>query len=184
MENKLVTVNVMLDEKTFRKFVVFNYLNRERRWISPFIFTCIMSTCACLCFIMRHTAEHAVLLGCVLLLLGLGLPAFHLWSFFSLIKSQVKAYKLEKPQPVYSLKLSDEPDGVYVTNPGGESAQYEWSTLHSAYRVAGCVYLYVSANKAFLLPDGQAEEGTDALWSMLTGMLPPKKLHDRLETRK
>ena len=32
----------------------------------------------------------------------------------------------------------------------------------------GCVYLYVSPVRAFLLPDGQADAGDEALWRCLT----------------
>ena len=84
---------------------------------------------------------------------------------------------LERPRPVYSLSLSRESDGVRVTNMD-KPARYEWDGLFGVYRVSGCTYLYVEGNKAFLLPDGQVEEGAEELWSLLTDMLPTAKLHD------
>lgn len=178
MESKPVTVNVVIDAGIFRKFAAFDNLYLRRRWISPAVFAFIMSASACVCFAMRGSAAHAVMLGCVLLLAGLGFPVVYLWTFFGSIKSQIKIHKLEKPQPAYSLRLSIEPDGVQVTNPGGEFAKYEWQSMYGVYRVAGCTYLYVVSNKAFLLPDGQADEGADALWQLLADMLPAEKLHD------
>lgn len=168
----------MIDDKIFRKFAVFDNLYRQRRWISPVVFASLMSVFACVCFAMRGSAARAVMLGCVLLLIGLGLPAVHIWSFLNSIKSQIKALRLESPRAAYSLQFSSEPDGVMVTNPSGESARYEWGSLHGAYLVDGYTYLYVTSNKAFLLPDGQVIEGTDALWSLLADMIPAKKLHD------
>lgn len=179
MENRTITVNAIINDKILRKFLVFDNLYRWRRWVSPVIFASILSAFACVCFVMRGAAEQAVIIGCVLLLIGLGLPAVYIWSFFSSVKSQVKAYGLEKPRPVYSLRFSDGPDGVRVTNPGGEFAQYEWGSMYGAYRIAGCTYLYVAKHKAFLLPDGQADEGTDALWALFADMMSAEKLHDR-----
>lgn len=184
MENISITIDVMIDSKIFRKFAIFDNLHRQRRWVSPVIFASLMSAFACVCFVMRGSAAHAVMLGCVLLLIGLGLPAVHVWSFFNSIKSQVKAHKLEKPRAIYSLRLSCEHDGVSVTNPAGESAGYEWGSLYGAYRVDGCTYLYVTNNKAFLLPDGQVKESTDSLWSLLAEMLPSEKLHDHRRGKK
>lgn len=183
MKNEPITVNTMLDDKIFRRFAVFDNMYRQRRWVSPVIFASIMTVFACVCFFVPGPGTQPVMLGCVLLVIGFGLPAMNMRSFFASVKKQIKAHKLEKPQHVYSLKLSSEPDGVRVTNPGGESAQYEWGKLWGAYRVDGCIYLYVVNSKAFLLPDGQAEEGTEALWSLLTDMLPKEKLHDRRKVK-
>lgn len=183
MGYKSITVDVMIDDKIFRRFAVFDNLYRRRRWLPPAVFASILSASACVCFIMRGTAPRAVMLGCVLLLIGLGLPAVHLLSFFNSIKSQIKVLGLKKPRLTYSLCLSDEPAGIRVTNPGGESAQYEWGGLYGIYRVDGCLYLYVTDNKAFLIPDGQAGEGSAALWPLFTDMLPPEKLYDRRKVK-
>jgi len=57
--------------------------------------------------------------------------------------------------------------------------RYEWDKLHGAYRFDECIYLYVLSNKAFLLPDGQADADSDALWQLFSNMLPPKNIQDR-----
>lgn len=183
MGNRSITVDVIIDDKIFRKFAIFDNLYRQRRWIPPVVFASIMAAFACVCFAMRGLAEQAVMLGCVLLLIGLGLPAVHMWSFFKSIEAQIKSHKLQKPRLVYSLRLSGDPDGVSVTSPAGESAQYKWVGMYGAYRVSGCAYLYVANNKAFLLPDGQTEGGSDALWSLLADMLPAEKMHDRRKVK-
>lgn len=183
-ENEPITVNVIIDEKIFRKFAVFDTIYRQRRWLSLAAFPVIMLVFACVCFAARSFNAQAGMLGWVLLTVGIGIPAVYLRMFFSSVKTQIKMYNLSEPQEVYSLMLSREPDGVHVTNTHGESAQYEWGVLHGVYRVAGCTYLYAASNKAFLLPDGQAAEEADALWALFADMLPAEKLHDRRGIKK
>lgn len=175
----MVTVDVKLDNQIFSKFAVFDNLLRRRQWVTLAVFTLIMLVCASICFVMRAAAEHAVMLGGVLIAVGLVIPMVYLGMFFRSVGLLVKAHKLEKPRLVYSLQLLDEPDGVRVSNPGGESAQYKWDAMFGVYRVAGCTYLYAAQNRAFLLPDGQVDGGVDALWDLLEKMLPAQKLHDR-----
>lgn len=177
MKNKTVTINVTVDDVIFRKFAVFDNLYRKRIWVSQAVFASIMSAFALTCFAMHGNAEQAAMIGSVLLVIGLGLPAAHMRAFFKSVKTQIKAMGLERPRPVYSLSLSGESDGIRVTNID-KPAQYEWDSLFGAYRVSGCAYLYVEANKAFILPDAQVEEGAEALWSLLSDMLPIEKLHD------
>ena len=171
---KSVTINVILDDKIFRDFIVFDNLRRRRIWFLPAVFASIMSAFALACFIMREWAEQAVLMGSVLLIIGLGLPAAYIRLFFKSIKIQIKAAGLESPRHVYSLRLS--PLGAEALS-GGKPDQFEWSGMFGAYRVPGCTYLYVEKNKAFLLPDGQAEEAAD-VWTLLTELLPEEKLRD------
>ena len=174
MENHSIKINVIVDDKIFRRFALFDNLHRKRIWVSPVIFASMMSAFALVCFAMRGGAEGAVMLGSVLLTIGLGLPAVYAWTFLKSIKAQTKAMGLERPRPVYSLRFS--PEGVQVAN-GDKPVKYEWGDLFGAYRVHGCVYLYAEKNKAFLLPDGQAEKGAD-VWPLLLDMLPAEKLRD------
>ena len=173
MKNQSVKVNVIVDDKIFRDFALFDNLRRKRIWVLPVVFASIMSAFALVCFIMRERAEQAVMIGSILLIIGLGLPAAYMRLFFKSIKIQIKTAGLESPRHVYSLRLS--PDGVQVIS-GGKPDLYQWDSMF-AYRVPGCTYLYVEKNKAFLLPDGQAEEGAD-IWMLLTEHMPTEKLHD------
>jgi len=177
MADGAVTVNVIIDDKVFYKFSKFESFTRKRGYLSPLIFALILSVSAVICFMFG-----GALLGVVLLIVGLGLPAFRIHKIFSAIKMQIKVLDLENPKTVYTLVFTEAPDGVEVSNhgDGDEPLRYEWSTIHTVYRVDGCIYLYVLPEKAYLLPDGQAVEGSDALWQILTKMIPQEKIHDRL----
>ena len=177
MNHQSVTVNVVVDDKIFHKFTVFDNVVRKRCLLRPIGFALVMMALAFILFIR----EDGATLGSITVFIGLVIPFYQIWNFFRSIKLQIKAYDLENPKTVYSLYFTREPDGVEVTNhgKGDKPLRYEWDSLHGVYRVGGAIYLYVLPNKAYLLPDGQAVEGTDALWEMLTSMLPPEKLHDR-----
>ena len=178
MDHKSVRIQVVVDAKIFHQFVVFDNLIRKRGLASPAIFACILCVFALVCHLFL---ENGTGLGNFLLFVGLGLPAFQIWRFFRSIQRQIKIYGLETPKTVYSLHFSEVPEGIAVSNHGlgDEVLRYAWKHIHKVYRLDGCSYLYVLPEKAFLLPDGQAEEGTEALWQLLTEMLPPEKLQDR-----
>jgi len=178
MDDGAVKVNVIIDDKVFYKFSIFESFYRKRGYLSPLIFALILSVSAIICFIL-----DGALLGIVLLIIGLGLPAFRIQKIFSAIKTQIRVLDLVNPKTVYSLCLTEAPDGIEVTNhgDGDDPLRYEWSNIHMVYRVDGCIYLYVLTDKAYLLPDGQAVEGSDALWQILTKMIPHDKIHDRLK---
>jgi len=176
MENKSVTINAIVDALIFRKFAIFDNLYRKRIWVLPVIFASIMSVFAIACFAMRGWAEQAGMIGSVLLIIGLGLPLAYIRLFYKSIKVQIKATGLESPRLVYTIRLSCEPDGILAII-DDQTVRYEWRNLYGAYRVSSCIYLYVEKNRAFLLPDGQAEGGED-IWSLLTDMMVTEKLHD------
>ena len=43
----------------------------------------------------------------------------------------------------------------------------KWPEVQAAFRRKGCIYLYVSPAKAFLLPDGQADATDGEVWAYL-----------------
>ena len=51
----------------------------------------------------------------------------------------------------------------------------EWSSVQKAFRKKGCIYLYVAAAKAFLLPDGQAAVADEEVWAFIRNRLGPDR---------
>ena len=43
----------------------------------------------------------------------------------------------------------------------------EWASVYKAFRRKGCIYLYVTAAKAFLLPDRQADAPDHDVWDFI-----------------
>jgi len=174
MSNESVTINVIIDDKIFTRFSNFESFYRRKAYLTPLIFAAILSVSAVFFLIIGN-----VLIGGLLLFVGLGLPAYRVSRILRAIKIQIKILDLKNPKTVYSLHFTEAPDGIEVTNhgDGDDPLRYTWSSIYGAYRVRGCIYLYVLPEKAYLLPDGQTVEGTDALIKILTKMLPPEKLH-------
>lgn len=167
---KNVTIHVKLDSASFRRFALFDTLVLRRRWVRPALFGSIMCAFAVVCFCLRK--EQSPLLGGLLLTLGLGMPAVYFGVFFSQLREQIKLLGLQKPQPVYTLRFF--PEGVCITNDRKAEAAQEapWEKLYGVYRVKDSIYLYATPQKAFLLPDGQADASPDELWRLLCARIP------------
>lgn len=173
MEETPVVVHVRLDAKIFGDFARFDTFSRQKRWRSPVLFAVLMLAFAAVCFAMNGRAEQAVLLGCVLAAVGVILPLGYLLQFSLSLRDQIKRFGLAEPKEVYTLGFS--PECVLVSN-GREETTLEWDSIFAAYRRNGCIYLYASANKAFLLPEEQIPCGGDKLWEFFSSRISAQKL--------
>ena len=158
-------IPVVLDAKTFRRFCRFDTLKLRRRWVRPVIFALILVAFAVVALISRKAQSGMI--AAVLLAVGLGLPLVYFGSFFSQVNVQVARFGLDKPRRVYTVTLNN--DGVGVCNDQKEEApvQLPWKEVQAAFRAKGCIYLYVNAARAFLLPDGQGNVQPEELWAYL-----------------
>lgn len=175
-----IKIPVRLDAPTFRAFAAFDTLKRQKRWKSPALFSGILMAFAIVCFAMNNRANQAVFIGSVLMIIAVGLPAVYFGMFFRSLDTQAKNMKLNASRLVYTVDLTGDGDGVKVTGAAGEqkSMKIHWKDLYGAYRVAGCIYLYVSDRQAFLLPDGQADVPADDLWEFLKTHVDSDNMHD------
>lgn len=160
-----ITVRVRLDAKTFRRFCRFDALRLRKKWVRPVVFALILVAFAFVALLARK--EQSGMIAAVLLVIGLGLPLVYFGSFFSQVNMQVERHNLNPPRRVYTVRLSRE--GVNVVNDQKDEPPLDvpWKDLQAAFRAKGCVYLYVNAARAFLLPDGQADADPAALWALI-----------------
>ncbi|MGE4455008.1 MAG: YcxB family protein [Sphaerochaeta sp.] len=145
-----MNIAVKLSEHHFRQFLIFNILKRLKLYKSPAIFASILTFSALISFLM-HKVEGAVLLGIVLLVVGLGVPVVYFSTFFSSVKRQVAMQKLNPPRLVYTLEFSQESPLLHISN-DKEKADYRWQDVHHAYIEKESIYLFLTKDKAFLLP--------------------------------
>lgn len=172
MKKNSVTVQTVLDGKTFRRFAMFDAFSRQKRWRSPALFALILGTAGAVCFAL-HTQRGAVLLGVVLLTVALGLPAAYFLNYFFSVRAQAGKLDAGGGKEVYTLRLDGE--GVRATQ-GENTAEFPWAELMCAYRVEGCVYLYAAERRAFLLPE---RCGGGEAWRMIQKHMPEEKIFDR-----
>jgi hypothetical protein len=132
-----------------------------------------MSAFAAVCFLGRKTHAQATLLGGVLLGVGLVLPIVWFGMFFASVRRQAKRSGLSPDTVQYTVTLSDAK--IHVSK-SKEAADFQWQNVHLARREKGCIYLYVSPARAFLLPDC---EETDRAWQLITAKLDPAKIENK-----
>ena len=173
-------VDVWVDGKIYRRFAAFDAIGRTRKWIRPALFALIFCAFATVCFLLENQSNQATLLGTVLLVVGLGFPAVYFGTYYTNLQKKIEKLKIDKnKRRAYCITLSEQPDGIEVDTRAKNPLRYEWKNVYAAYRFKDVIYLYAEAGRAYILPGEQIEAGIDAVWSLMTSMLPPEKLHLR-----
>ena len=155
----------------FKRFAFFDAFRIQRKWRTPLQFLILMAVFSSACFIM-HARQGAILLGCVLLGVGLLLPAGYFLSFWLSVRKQSK--KISPDQVVYTLSFYE--DRFEVTK-GEEKLSCGWDKLFHAYRTGYAVYLYVQPRHAFIITD---PEKINSLWSFIRNHLKDTQLTERI----
>ena len=177
MKKQEITVPVRLDEPTFRRYCHFDTMLLHRRWLKPVFIGMVLITLG-LAALLSGRPDYQSLAG-VLVGLGIALPLGFVGLYFLQLRGQVAERKLKEAPAVYTVRLRT--DDVEITNAQHEEAPIAipWPHLAAAYRMPGCVYLYVNAEHAFLLPDGQANVSQDRVWACLKDHLGDARCFDR-----
>ncbi len=167
-----ITVPATIDTGDFLRFAMFNTFRMRKAWRSPLIFALIFTVSAVVCFTAGRSREQAGLLGGVLLAVGILLPLVWYLMFVSSVKKEAKKHALSKTKAQYFTILRE--DGIKVVKEK-EEAVFPWEEIYHAYRVKDCVYLYVTPQRAYLLPDGEEAE---AVWETVCAKIPEEKRKD------
>ena len=160
-----ILIPVKLDEKTFKRFARFDMFILRRKWVRPLIFSLLLTAFAVIALLTKK--EQSGLIAAVLLAVGIGLPVVYIGTFLSQVNMQAVRRRLDPPRAVYTVRLTEE--GIEAENKQKKEdpLRLSWGETRRAYRVKGCIYLYVSPVKAFLLPEGQADAGGAQVWEYL-----------------
>lgn len=169
MTSKTITVSTRMDYPILRAFSMFDTFLLRRRWVRPAMFGGIFVIFAVICFAATGK-EQNVLLGMVMLLIGLGMPAVYVGMYLSGVKGQAK--KLRLPRKAYTVRLNGEK--IVITNEmkQEDDVTLEWGKMVRAFRVKNAVYLYPTTARAFILPNGQADASPDELWALIEENMP------------
>lgn len=173
------TVHVQLNAKSFRRFTLFDTFFLKKKWVSPCVFSLIFLFFSALCFFFIHRDQSA-LLGTVLLIVGLGLPAAYFLQFFLQMHDQSKRFNLKKGRPVYTVELDEQHIVVHNDMKKERSLDLKWKKLFAAWRVKDAIYLYAAPHHAFILPSGQSDCTDDELWKLISSHMAPDKVHTKL----
>ena len=151
---KEIVIPVKLDERTFKRFARFDMFVLRKKWIRPAVFSLIMIAFAFIALLIRK--EQSGMIAAVLLIVGLGLPLVYIGTFLSQVNTQALRAKLKPARLVYTVTLREEGIRVINNQKKEDPLEADWPSVQRAFLRKGCTYLYVTAAKAFLLPDGQA----------------------------
>ena len=165
MKRTEYTIPVKLDAKTFKHFSRFDALRLRKRWRRPVVFALILVAFAVVALLSGRA--QAGMIAAVLLAVGLGLPLVYFGTFFSQVNMQAARYGLDKPRLVYTVTLNADGVGVVNNQKAEDAVQVPWKEVQAAFRAKGCIYLYVNAARAFLLPDGQGGTSPEELCAYL-----------------
>lgn len=177
MNQDSITVHVKMDARTFRRFSCFDTFLLTRRWIGPLLFAVIFVAFSIIAFLSGK--EDSGLIGWLLLLIGVGMPGTWVLNFHLQLNAQIRRLQLKTPRPVYSLELGDKK--ITVTNDMKKEAKVTlpWKSLMGVWRVKDAFYLYAAQNRAFILPDGQANATPAELYDFAKARLPEGALHGK-----
>lgn len=169
-------IEVRLSTKMFRRFSFFDAFRRRKAWRGPVIFLLIMGVFAGICFAL-HGRQGAVMLGCILAGIGVGLPAAYVLSFLLSVNKQAADQGLAGVKHVYTLELDPE-SKIFVVDNGKQRVNMKWKDVHCIYRDTMAAYFYVSPRQAFILPYSCMEDATENFWPMIGKKLPKEKIID------
>ena len=170
---KEIVIPVRLDGKAFKRFARFDMFRLRRKWVRPAVFSLILIAFAFAALLARKAQSGMI--AAVLLVIGIGLPIVYVGSFLSQVNMQALRRGLKSPRAVYTVTLRE--NGIRVENnqKKEDPLEMEWSSVQKAFRKKGCIYLYVAAAKAFLLPDGQAAVADEEVWAFIRNRLGPDR---------
>lgn len=162
---KQIDIHVRLDARTFRRYCAFDTFRRQRRWYWPVLIGMVLITAALaglLGLVPMAESASGVLMG-----LGIAVPMVVFGLYVIQIEAQIALQHLKQSPAVYSLRLDD--DGVRVTNDQKKEPPVDipWHRPWGAFRRSGCIYLYITPERALILPDDQASVPADAVWAFL-----------------
>lgn len=170
MKSGPLWLDARVTPEVFREFAFFDTFRQQKRWKGPVLFALIMGGFAAVCFALQGSRDQAALIGTVLLVVGLGLPAAYVLSFYLSVRRQEKALKAAGCPVAYQLRLEEE--GLAVRQ-GDREERYPWEQVVLARRLKRCLCIYVEERRAFLIPPRDGEEA-ERLWAFLTAHLPGK----------
>ena len=175
-----IVIPVKLDEKTFKRFARFDMFILRKHWVRPLVFSLLLTAFAVIALLIKK--EQSGLIAAVRLTVGLGLPIVYFGTFLSQVNMQAVRQRLDPPRAVYTVRLTEQGLEAENKQKKEDPLRLSWAETRRAFRAKGCIYLYVSPVKAFLLPDGQADASDAQVWAYLLEHMGADKCVSRTST--
>ena len=171
MKDTMIIIDARITPEIFREFAVYDTLIRQKRWRTPALFAGIMCAFGIVCFTQRERAGQAALLGCVLIGIGLVLPAVYFAFFFRSVRD--KGVQIKKKEAAYTVSLT--PSGLNMTK-GDRRLDYTWDKVEEVRSLKRSVCVYFDRAHVLLLPGTAEDESRIAAWDFIAGQLPRERV--------
>lgn len=156
----------------FIRFGFFDSYRLRKKWKMPLLVTGGFLALALLARVCTGRLSGAETWMNIALVIAAAIPVMNVSAFWGGLLNQIGKHQLSRHTTNYLVVLG--PKGVGIIHKT-EHAHCSWEHVYRIYRVPGCIYLYVSADRAFLLPDA---ENTEDAWAMITAYADAQKIVD------
>lgn len=174
MRDETIQYRVRIDQKTFRSFALFDTFREKKHARLPAIFCLIMAAFAVVA-ILSGRPQRWLIAG-VLLVVGMGMPALYAGTFLLQVGKQGKALGLKTPRPAYTVTLTKDAIRIHNDLKAEADQSLEWGQIYRVIRRKGCFYLYAVPQKAFILPDRDADCAASEAIAFMRAHVPGGKL--------
>lgn len=176
MEQKELVVPARVSPAMFHEFGLYDTFSRQKKWRPPLVFALILSVSAGVCFTQVGRVQSAALLGAVLLIVGLGLPAVYVLTFLHSLTRQEKLLARNPDAIAYTLHLGE---AGFTVLQGKEKMEHTWDDVILACRLERCMCLYVGPRRSYLLPGEAGDRTAEAAWARITQHVSAQRCVDR-----
>ena len=160
-----INIHVKINPSIYRSFCHFDTFRRQRRWSVPLLVSLLLSSLSLLLLFLRP--EGAETIAAVFLGLSLSVPMIVFGLYFIQIQAQISSLGLKNVPEIYYLRLLPACLVVHNARQNDTEIRLPWKDLWGAFRTKNSIYLYVRPERAFILPDGQADVSPEELWTFL-----------------
>lgn len=180
MSKNHMSIPVVLGEKSFKDFLIFDTMKRQKRWKAPVSLAVCLYLLATLCFATQETYDWAATVGSILIVITVLIPTNYFRSFHASSKEQTKRMNLSSPRLVYKIHLENGTRGIQYYYPDEEApaGSYTWDCITGAWRTKNAIYLYVTPEQALLIPDNNKSQNFEDIWNLITTNLDKPRIHN------
>jgi len=175
-----ISIPVILSEKQFKNFIIFDSMKKQRRWKTTMSITVMLFTLATLCYASLEAFPKIEMLGNILIVFCVFIPTNYFRSFYNSVKKETEKMRLAEPRQVYTIQLSTSSNGIryFYPNKTNAAGQYTWNGVDIAWKTRDAIYLYVTKEQALIIPKTTKSPDYETVWQFIKGNLNKKQIRE------
>lgn len=172
-------IDIILSKTGFKNFAIFDMAYKNKRWKLPVTAAVLFFVAASFMFAIQEKKENAFLVGTIFVIVAVGLGAGYFRNFFRSIPKEAEKMKIDPPRHVYSVNLIKDSNHIlfYLPETKEPSERFAWKSIDGVYRTSKAIYIYVTPQRALLIPGTTQNLSLDDTWTFLQKKLPDERIH-------